>query len=88
MIFLILFYLRENSFERIQKSQNMVRFKDAYIEAFHIMLKNNYFQTLKSEFNVKEILKTAGWEKDYLEQRTAFLKLEGYSELDIKLAER
>jgi hypothetical protein len=52
MVFLVLFYLRENSFERIQKSPNMARFKAAYIEAFHIMLKHNAFKALNSEFNV------------------------------------
>ena len=48
MIFLILFYLKENSFERIRKSQNMARYKEAYIEAFHIMLKHNTFKALNS----------------------------------------
>lgn len=52
MIFLILFYLKVNSFERIENSHNMQRYKDAYIEAFHIMLKQNAFKTLNSEFYV------------------------------------
>lgn len=65
----------------------MQRYKDAYIEAFHIMLKQNAFKTLNSEFGVENFLISNGWEKDYLKKREEFLKLEGYSEFEIKFAE-
>jgi len=52
MVFLILFYLKENSFERIKNSPNMRRYKNAYIEAFHIIIKHNSFKALNLAMDV------------------------------------
>jgi hypothetical protein len=38
LMLLLLFYLETNSFDRIHRSANMLRHKEAYYEAFHVMI--------------------------------------------------
>jgi len=62
IVYLILFYLKENKFERIKNSPNMQKYKTAYIEAFHIIVKHNSFKTLTSELKIQEIFLNNGWD--------------------------